>query len=159
MENGRKLLSSLPVNGFDREVGDRGKALDRILQSTDSEVLYEEVISGERGAIEIYIRLLGLADGYYLEYIESTLGWLARDKPRILLDILTQYKDFETIVKHGFRVSFIGMGHNVHPKAAEYVLNKRIQAISSVKNPKYREVQASCIKELKEALTDYQIKN
>lgn len=158
-ENGERLLSALPAGRFDKEIGDRGNALDCMLQKEDSEILYEEVISGERSAIEIYIRLLNVADGFYLEYIESTIGWLARDKPELLLEEFMKYRDFEPFINHGFPISFIGLGYNVHPKVAEYVLNKRIKAMSSVKVPKYKEIQASCVKELERALEDRKIKN
>lgn len=158
-ENGERLLSALPAGHFDKEIGDRGDALDRMLQEENSEILYEEVIWGERSAIEIYIRLLNVADGVFVENIESTIGWLARDKPELLLEEFAKYRDFEPFKNHGYPVSFIGVRYSVHPKAAEYILNKRIQAISSVKNPKYEEVQASCLRELKQALADYRVKN
>jgi hypothetical protein len=158
-ENGERLLAALPTDHFDEEVGDRGDALDRILQQEDSDILYEEVIWGERSAIEIYIRLLYVADGANVEYIESTIGWLAGDKPEILLEELTKYAEFEPFRKNGYPVSFVGARYSAHPKAAQYILNRRIRAIGSVKNPNYKEVQASCIKELRQALADYRAKS
>ena len=151
-QNADRLLSALPADRIVEEIGDGVSALDHMFQEVDSLVLYEEVISGERYALEIYIRLLRYVDGYYREFIESTLGWLARDKPDLLLDMFLKYKDFEPFKDHGFPVSFIGMGHNVHLKAADFILGKRLLALSSVKDPKYAEIQAQCINDIKKAL-------
>lgn len=151
-DNAKCFLNLLPEDRPDQGLGDPRKALKYIFSADNIPVLYEEAISGENRAVEILFRLLFISDGYYKETVESTLGWLARDMPGLFLEILARYKDTKPMKEFGYPVSFIGTGHNVHPKAARYVLEKRLIALDSVKDPKYEKIKSDCIKQLREAI-------
>jgi len=152
-DNAKALLAALPTDRQYAAIGDEGRAIKYIFSIDNFPILSEEAISGDRIAIEIYFRLLNVADGYYSGLLLSTLGWFARVQPQLFLEILTAYKDTRDIKAHGYPVSFIGDGHNVHRKAAIYILEKRIEALETVKDPKYEEIKEACIKQLREKIT------
>lgn len=154
-ENARALLIALPLDRLFKKSGDTGQALNLLFSPDNFPVLYEEAISGDRKAIEIYFRLLNVADGYYTELLLSGLGSFMRNYPQLFLEILLKYKDINHIKNNGYPVSFIGAGHNVHSKAAIYILEKRIEALESVTDPRYSEIKESCIRKLRKAISEY----
>ncbi len=55
----------------------------------------------------------------------------------------------------GCPVAFVGSGYNLHRKAAAHALRARLEALESVKDPKYAEIKAACIDKLKVAIQMY----
>jgi hypothetical protein len=151
-DNAKALLAALPTDRLYAAIGDKNRAIKNIFSIDAFPILSEEAFSGDRIVIEIYFRLLNVADGYYTELVLSTLGRVARNQPQLFLELLVTYKDARNIKIHGYPVSFVGDGHNVHPEAARYILEKRIEALETVKDPKYAEIKEACIKQLREAI-------
>lgn len=153
-DNAKALLAALPVDRLNEQRGDPDMVLLHMFSGDGYPILYEEAISGDRIAIEIHFRLLNITDGLYSEIVETTLGWLARDQPLVFLEILMTYKDTRHMKWHGYPVSFIGSGHNTHPRAALFILEKRIAALESVMDQKYAEIKEACIKQLRSAIDE-----
>ena len=153
LDNAKALLAVLPADRLDKESGNAGDALEHIFSLNSYPVLLEEALSGERVVIEIFFRLLNISDGLYAENVLSELGWVARNHPLLFLEILLAYKDTRNMRNMlGYPVDFVGAGHNMHPKAAIYILGKRIEALETVKDPKYEKIKEACIRQLRFAI-------
>lgn len=150
-ENALELLKSIPPDRVYREVGD-GRKADRIIFGDDYVILYEEAVAGDRVAVEILFRFLNITDGGRLEMVMSDLGLIIRLWPRLFLEVLSKYKDISYVKRFGWPVSFIGMGHNMHPVAEIHILKKRIEALSSVDCAEYNELKQACIKTIEERI-------
>jgi len=152
-DNAKALLAALPADSINKESGDGNAALKHMFSSDNYPILLEEAWCADRVAIEILFRLLNICDGLYTENVETTLGWVVRDQPLLFLEMLLAYKDtYHVRMAQEYPVSFIGIGHNLHPKAAIYILEKRIEALETVKDPKYAEIKEACIKQLRRAI-------
>lgn len=151
-DNAQILLKALPEEWPSRIIGNSRRAWEHIQSMDYFPVLYEEFISGQRTAVEIFFRLLNVADGIYMQILLTNLGWLARDKPQIFLDVLLAYQDASQVKTFGYAASFIGMGHNIHPRAALHVLEKRMEALRTVEDPKYNGIKGKCLKAIHEAM-------
>lgn|GEM_PF-1120217 len=148
-ENAKALLDALPADTPLEEIGDARRGLRHIFSSDNYPVLYEEAVCGDGTAIEIYFRLLNITDGFYSEVVMSTLGLFVRVQPQLFLELLSVYKNTKHIKWHGYPVSFVGTGHNIHMKARVHILEKRVEALETVKDPKFTELNEDCIKELR----------
>jgi len=84
--------------------------------------------------------------------VMSDLGLIIRLWPRLFLEVLSKYKDISYVKRFGWPVSFIGMGHNMHPVAEIHILKKRIEALSSVDCAEYNELKQACIKTIEERI-------
>jgi hypothetical protein len=151
-ENAKALLAALPQDKTDKMIGNAEHALGLIFSSENFPILYGEAIAGERTSVEIYFRLLNVSDGFGLELVLSTLGDIARNYPHLFLEILSQYQDIESIKTQGLPVSFVGGGYDVHPRAAIYIQEKRIEALENVNDPKYKKIRDACVRDLRAAI-------
>ena len=151
-ENAEELLASLPIDAPDKRIGDAEVVLKEIFSAESYVILAQEAHSGDRIAVEIYFRMLNITDGLYAENIESGLGFIVRNHPRLFLEMLMKYKHNRRLRSGGYPVSFIGIGHNMHARAAIHILQKRIDAIRSVKDLKYTDLKIDCIQQLRDAM-------
>lgn len=150
-ENALELLNSIPPVRVYRKVGD-GRKADRIIFGEDYAILYEEAVAGDRVAVEILFRFLNITDGGRLEMVMSDLGLIVRLWPRLFLEFLSKYKDISYVKRFGWPVSFIGMGHNMHPMAEIHVLKKRLESLSSVHDTEYDQLKNTCIEKIEEGI-------
>jgi len=134
-------------------------AATRHIFGEDYIILYEEAVAGDRTAVEIFFRLLNISDGGTLELVQADLGLIVRLYPKLFLEILSRYKDTKHVKTHGYPVWFVGSGHNMHPRAAKYILKKRMEALSTVDKPEYKELRDTCLKTIEEIIKkiDYDI--
>jgi len=152
VSNGKTLLAALPMDRPSDTIGDGERVLKHIYSADNYPILHEEAISGDRTAMEIHFRLLNVGDGIYNESVEATLGWLVRDQPELFLELLASHKNTKHVRTYGYPVAFVGLGHNTHPRSAIYVLEKRIEALEAVKDPRYKEIKETCVKQIREAI-------
>ena len=150
--NALVLLGSLPRNRPNEIRGNTERALRIILSGDNDPILFQEAISGDNVAIEIYFRLLNLADGYYLDIINITMGYLVRLQPESFLGHLLQYRDTQSIKTHGYPILATGPGYNTHKGAWEYVLGRRIAALEAVNGKKYSTIKAECIELIRKTI-------
>lgn len=151
-ENARVFLASLPADRPDKTVGNRRRALETVFSGDTYWIIDNEALAGDRSAVEILFRLLNIADGHDSELVESTLGMLVRNRPALFLDVLLSYKDTYHIRTFGYPVYNVGGGYNDRPGPKRHELEKRIEALSSVKEPKLVEIRDGCIQRLHESL-------
>jgi hypothetical protein len=154
-ENARVLLDALPIKRPEETIGDAELTLLHIFGLANFPVLDNEVLDGDRLAVEIMFRLLNITDGAYRETVETELAGLVRSIPQLFLEVLSAYKDMEYIKKFGPPVDFVGEGYVSHPKALRHEYQKRIEALESVKDPKYSKIREECIQKLRESIKKY----
>lgn len=150
--NALALLASLPRDRPNEIRGNTERAFRIILSGDNDPIIFQEAISGDRTAIEIYFRLLNLADGYYLDIVNITMGFLVRFQPKLFLENLLKYRDTQSIKTHGYPILTTGPGYNTHKGAWEYVLGRRIAALEAVNGKKYSTIKAECIKLIRETI-------
>lgn len=156
-ENAKAFLAVLPEDKPAKEIGNAELSLRDIFSSDNLPIFFGEANAGERTSVEACLRLLNISDGFYLETILATLGGIVRNHPRLFLEVLFHYEDMSFFKRDGFPVSFIGTGYNVHPKAAIYMLEKRIEALENIKDPKYEKIKTACIHDLRQAIFDLNV--
>jgi len=151
-ENARVFLASLPRDRPDKTVGNERRALETVFSGDTFWIIQNEAVAGERGAVEILFRLLNIADGHDAEVVESALGILVRNRPALFLDVLSSYRETYYIRTEGYPVYYVGFGYNDRPGPQRHELEKRIEALSSLKEPKLVEIRDGCIRRLHESL-------
>jgi hypothetical protein len=151
-ENAKALLATLPIKRPEETIGDAELTQKHILLEANVAVLDNEVLAGDRLAVEIMFRFLNITDGLCKEIVETELAGLVRSMPQLFLEVLSAYKDLEHIKKWGPPVDFVGIGYESHPMAVRHVYQKRIEALESVKDPKYSKIREECIQKLREAI-------
>lgn len=150
--NAMALLASLPRDRPNEIRGSTERAFRIFLSGDNDPILFQEAISGDRTAIEIYFRLLNLADGYYLDIVNITMGFLVRFQPKLFLENLLKYRDTHSIKTHGYPILATGPGYNTHKGAWEYVLGRRIAALEGVNGKKYSTIKAECIELIRKTI-------
>jgi hypothetical protein len=153
-EHAKALLITLPTDYPSKQAGDKKQALEHIFSEDSYPILLEEATSGDRSTIEVMFRLLNVTDGYLTELVLSELGQIARNWPKQFLGVLAVYKDSGYSREHGYPLSFPGAGYNMHKKAYRYHLQKTIEALKSVKDPKYTEIKEAGIESLLKSIKD-----
>ena len=151
-ENAKKVLIRLPRERPDTISRDTGQALDYIISADNYGILILESMAGDRYSIEILFRLRNFSDGGFSETLDGTLGNILRINPKLFLDVLLDYLDTSFIKRCGVPVAFPGYAYDVHPDARRYDLEKRIEALDRILDPKYAEIKHICIKTIREAL-------
>lgn len=151
-ENAKGLIGALPSDRPREISGNAESALRHIFSIDDYPVLLEEAISGVREAVEVLFRFINITDGLYLENVESQLGLILRNHPRLFLELLNNHKDIKHIRTWGYPVDFIGAGHNMHRKAALNTLEKRIEALETVEDSDLRILRDACLVQLRRTI-------
>jgi hypothetical protein len=147
-DNAKALLATLPSNKPNEENGDREQALEHIFSSQNWRVLENELLAGEKIPFEILLRLTNFTDAGFTESIEVILGSVIRIRPRLFLEVLYNYRNLVYLRRFGCPALNTNPFYGYHPKAIRYELEKRIEALESVKDQKYAEIRDSCIKSL-----------
>jgi hypothetical protein len=152
-ENARVFLASLPRDRPDKTVGNERRALETVFSGDTFWIIQNEAVAGERGSVEILFRLLNIADGHDSEVVESALGILVRNRPALFLNVLSSYRETYYIRTDGYPVYYVGFGYNDRPGPQRHELEKRIEALRSVKEPRLAEIRDGCIQRLHESLS------
>ena len=98
---------------------------------------------------EAAFRLLDYSDGAFAEALRETLGDLATRNPRLFLRVLHKYRN-SWFVKNA-RPPVFGTSHEDNDKdILEW--KRRIKALKTVKQTKYRQIRDECIRLLEEAI-------
>jgi hypothetical protein len=149
-DNAQALLLTLPLSrpAEEEEIGDREQALEHIFSSQNWLVLENEVLAGEKIPFEVLLRLTNFTDAGFTESIEVILGSVIRIRPRLFLEVLYNYRNLVYLRRFGCPALNTNPFYGYHPKAIRYELEKRIEALESVKDQKYAEIRDSCIKSL-----------
>ena len=150
--NAYNVIEILPRDRLRESQGDAESSLIHMFSSDFYPVLQGEAISGVREAIEIHFRLLNITDGIYSEIVSSTLGQIVRNYPRLFLEVLQHYQNTNRIRTRGYPVDFVGMGLNMHAKAALHVLKERMKALETVKHASLLNLSKACIIQLRRAI-------
>lgn len=154
-ENAMVLLDCLPIEEPESTIGDAERIQLHIFGGANFPVVSSEVLAGDRSAVEIMFRFLNIADGAYSETVQTLLAGLVRSKPYLFIEILSTYEDLEHIKRFGPPVEFVEEGYESHLCALKHEYEKRIEALESVKNPKYSAIIEGCIKKLRESIKKY----
>jgi hypothetical protein len=150
--NAEILIAALPIDRSSKMKGDAAQAFEHMFSADYYPVLYEEAISGVKEAVEIHFRLLNIADGFMSEIVSSTLGVILRNHPRLFLQLLNNYKNTKEVRTWGYPIDFIGSGHNMHPKAALHILEKRIEALETVEDADLKDLRDACVAQLRRSV-------
>lgn len=146
-DSAKRLLAALPLDRTENQTGDQSAAISYIYDSYP--VLKIKVLGGDRYLTEAVFRLLDYSDGAFAEALNEILGKLATLNPRLFLEFLNKYKNswFVKIVEY----PVYGTG----AEKREEILSewaRRIKALKTVKESKFRQVRDECIRLLEEAI-------
>jgi len=147
LENGERLLEALPQEKTENQMGDVSGAMYSIYDSYP--VLKPKVLGGDRCLTEAAFRLLNFSDGDFAETLNEILGNLATKNPKLFLEFLNKYKSSSYVKIVGYPV--YGTGAD----GRERILSewaKRVRALKTVKEAKYRQIRDECICLLEEAI-------
>jgi len=147
LENGERLLEALPQEKTENQMGDVSGAMYSIYDSYP--VLKPKVLGGDRCLTEAAFRLLNFSDGDFAETLNEILGNLATKNPKLFLEFLNKYKSSSYVIIVGYPV--YGTGAD----GRERILSewaKRVRALKTVKEAKYRQIRDECICLLEEAI-------
>lgn len=113
----------------------------------------DRVLAGDITLIEAAFRLLNFLDGAFAKEVSETLGDLATRNPWLFLDYLYRYRNSRYVKKAGPPVF-----GTKHKDKAEDILEwrKRIEALMTAKETRYRQIRDECIRLLEEAIEKYQ---
>jgi hypothetical protein len=152
-EKAKVFLDTLPREKTRDQTDNESAAVDYIY---DNYLSFEAgVLAGDRYLTEAAFRLLDFSDGAFAEALSETLGDLATRNPRLFIKVLYQYRNSWFVKNAGPPV--FGTSHEDN---AEDLLEwrKRIKALKTVKETKYRQIRDVCIRILEEAIKKYQAK-
>lgn len=151
-ENAKAVLGVLPREIPDKVAGNKGEALEYIINSKEFRILASEARAGERYSAEILFRLRKFCDGWGAEVVDGTLGALLRINPMLFLEILFEYKDDPFTKRVGYPVAFPNYAYNNHASAFIYELGKRIEVLARVDDPKYDELKQACLEQIRKEM-------
>lgn len=153
-ENAASLARLLPrdVPDVGMITGDKAAALDHILSAENFGILSIEAELGNKHSIVVLFRLLNFADGFYGEEILGALGIVVRSQPRVFLEVMSENQDASLIRQFGPPVSYPSYAYNNHRGAFRYDLEKRMEALRSIKVRELADMKKVCLKRLAEEL-------
>jgi hypothetical protein len=150
-ERVKAFLDTVPAEKTKNQTGNKSAAVHYI----DENYLTLEagVLAGDRCLTEAAFRLLNFADGAFAQTLNEILGDLAIRNPRLFIKVLYKYRNSWFVKNAGPPV--FGTSHEDN---AEDLLEwrKRIKALKTVKETKYRQIRDVCIRILEEAIEKYQ---
>ena len=148
-ERAKVFLDTLPREKTRDQTDNESAAVDYIY---DNYLSFEAgVLAGDRYLTEAAFRLLNFSDGDFAEALNEILGKLATLNPRLFLEFLNKYKNswFVKIVEY----PVYGTG----AEKREEILSewaRRIKALKTVKESKFKQIRDECIRLLEEAIKD-----
>jgi hypothetical protein len=107
--------------------------------------LRQRVLSRDLSASKLAFRLMTIADGAFAEDLDILLGQIIRIDPALFLQEL---KGYGRVGRLDALVGSLGDSYVDRIDAQRLEIKKRIQALSSVKDPAVKELRDECIKEL-----------
>ena len=149
-ENAKLFLDTLPKERTSNDMGDENVATLYIYDnclSFESGVL--GVLAGDAYLAEAAFRLLNFSDAAFSEALREILANLATRNPKLFLKLLEKYKASPHIKRVGYPV------YGTTSYAREEILSewrKRIEALKTVKETKYRQIRDECIRLLEGAI-------
>ena len=152
-EKAKAFLDILPFEGTKNQTGDRSTA---VLYIYDNYLTFEAgVLAGDKYLTEAAFRLLNFSDAAFSEVLDEILGNLATENPRLFLEVLYEYKE-SWFVK---QVRPPVLGTSFEDLCGDILQwKRRIKALKTVKETKYRQIRDECIRILEETIKKYQPK-
>ena len=154
-ENAKAFSDAIPRDKTKNERGNKSKTIDYITDGLTYGVLDNEILAGNRYAVEAAFRLLNFSDGGFARDLCITLGSLIRINPRLFLEVLYEYKSSWVIKAAGPPVLNLGYAYVDRFKAQAYENRMRIKALESVADPKYMEIRKACVDKLLKEINEY----
>ena len=112
----------------------------------DLELLEVQVISGDRAAVRLALRLSRDADGHYAETLDIMLGRLIRIKPTMFLREMKSHldRDRNPYLLDGILLNY-GEAYVDKLEAHHYETKKRIEALMSVTDASLSGIRDHCV--------------
>jgi hypothetical protein len=140
-ENGERLLAALPQDKTRNQKGDVSGAMYSIYDSYP--VLKLKVLGGDRYLTRAAFRLLNFSDAAFSEALDEILGNLATENPKLFLEVLYEHKE-GWFIKH-VRPPVLGTSsEDLRADILEW--KKRIKALKTVRETRYRQIRDQCIR-------------
>ena len=146
-DSGKRLLAALPLEKTENEHGDKSRAVHYIYN--DYIAFEGKVLAGDRSLIEAAFRLLNFSDGGFAEALDQMLGNLARERPKLYLEFLFKYRNSWFIKNVGLPILET---NSWEPEDMIAEWTKRVNALKTVKETKYRQIRDECIRLLEGAI-------
>ena len=146
-DNGKRLLEALPQEKTEDEQGDISRAVAYI--DNDYIAFEGRILAGDRFLIEAAFRLLNFSDAGFSESLDQMLGNLARERPKLYLEFLLKYRNGSFIRNVGLPILET---NSWEPEDMIAEWTKRVNALKTVKETKYRQIRDECIRQLDGAI-------